>query len=86
MKRAHRVLRPLAAATRSAQSGITSVTGTVVAVPARAAASSLVVTRMPGGDRGEAPYVEKPLQPVVTGRVMCSIHCLVVLAEELLAL
>jgi hypothetical protein len=32
--------RPLAAATRSAQSGIASVTGTVVAVPARTAASS----------------------------------------------
>ncbi len=32
--------RSLAAAIRSAQSGIASVTGTVVAVPARAAASS----------------------------------------------
>lgn len=46
----------------------------------------LVVTGLPGGDRGEAPHVKKPPQPLVTGRVVRGIDRLVVLAEELLVL
>jgi hypothetical protein len=46
----------------------------------------LVVTGLPGDDRGEAPHVKKPSQPLVAGRVVRGIDRLVVLAEELLAL
>src|SRR5208282_2331402 len=44
----------------------------------------LVVARAAGGDRGQAPYVEKTPQVLVTGQVVRGVHCPVVLAEELL--
>jgi hypothetical protein len=46
----------------------------------------LVVTGLPGGDRSKAPHVEEPPQLVVTGRVVPSIHRLVILAKKLLML
>src|SRR5580658_10635307 len=42
-----------------------------------------VVARLPGGDGGQAPYVQKASQLLVTGGVVGGIDCLVVLAEEL---
>jgi len=46
----------------------------------------LVIARLPGGDRGQAPHVEKAPQLLVTGGVVCSVHRPVVLAEKLPAL
>ena len=43
----------------------------------------LVVTGLPGGDCGKAPYVEEPPRPLVTHRVVRGIDRLVVLPEEL---
>jgi hypothetical protein len=77
--------RFLAAAARSFQSGIASVIGAVVSVPAWAAARFFVVARLPGGDGGQAPHVQKAAQLLVTGGVVSGIDCLVVLAEELIA-
>jgi hypothetical protein len=44
-----------------------------------------VVARLPGGDGGQAPYVEKAPELLVTGGVVRGIDCKVVLAEELIA-
>lgn len=44
-----------------------------------------VVARLPGGDGGQAPHVQKAPQLPVTGGVVRGIDCLVVLAEELIA-
>src|SRR4051794_30935482 len=46
----------------------------------------LVVSRLPCSDCSETPYVEKPLQQLIIGRVVRGIDGLVVLVEELLAL
>ena len=46
----------------------------------------LIVARLAGSDRCQAPHVEKAPQLLVTGRVVRSIHRPVVLPEELLAL
>ena len=44
-----------------------------------------VVARLPGGDGGQTPYVQKAPQLLVTGGVVRGIDCVVVLAEELIA-
>src|SRR5690348_6308750 len=46
----------------------------------------LVIARLADGDCGQASYVKKAPQPLVTGGIVRSGHCLVVLAEELLVL
>ena len=42
----------------------------------------LVVAGLPDGDRGKAPCVEEPPQPLVASRIVRGLHCLLVLAEE----
>jgi len=44
-----------------------------------------VVARLPGGDGGQAPYVQEAPQQLVAGGVVSGIDCLVILAEKLIA-
>jgi hypothetical protein len=62
------------------------VAGTVVSrVRRKPMRVSALVTGLPGGNCGPAPYVEETPQPLVTGQIVRAIDRLVILAEELLA-